>query len=153
VVVEVGRAGSMAKTRSSEFESRDDGKIGKGISGAGRGCGRCWENIARSIASEIPRFAGKILPPDGGSTELPERERNRRKEVSPPSHAGSVKRERAPPLTLPSSPKLRKTLFSSDGKGEFRDPPEQKSRSLLAPGTSASINPRSTVYTGANCRW
>lgn len=92
-----------------------------------------------------PFFAGS------GSTKLPERERNRRKELLS-TLASDIKREiyaRANsqlsfprPSPLPSV--LRKTLFSTDGKGVSRfDRPEIP---RLVAGTSASINPRSMGY-------
>lgn len=79
---------------------------------------------------------------DGGSTELPERERNRQKEALP-SPASNIKQE----IYARTSVELRKTLFST-GRKSFEIHPTEKSRSRLASasGTSTSINPRSTGY-------
>jgi len=125
----------VAKTRSSEFESsesRADGEIGKGISSGVREGGVVDAGKTSREASRAEYHGSR-----GRSFLRTAEARNCRnaKEIAekkfplPPSRVGSIKRERAAP---PPCPKLRKTLFSTGGKGEFRDPPEQKSRSLLA---------------------
>jgi len=102
---------------------------------------RCWKNIAeRCERNTIVRARDPFL--DGESTELPERERNRQKEALP-SPASNIKRE----IYARTSAELRKTLFSTDRKRVSRFArPRSPVLVASAPGTSASINPRSTGY-------